>query len=192
VAPPANPWSDDLASPIPRARVSESTSRIAPPTPNAVAPAPAAVVKGLRPSMHTYAVPVHGAPVVSTSAVTSNSPTVAFEIFSRSTVPFQLSPSCAMTTEPTWTPPPATCTVYERSVTRSSAVPATGTFVPDCRGTALPGASCPLVTSTLSMDAVQGPSIVATAWEGNSDSHATARAADRPSSAKTRLMTALR
>jgi hypothetical protein len=53
VAPPANPWSEDRASPIPRARVNESTSKIAPPTPNAVAPAPAAVVNGLRPSMQT-------------------------------------------------------------------------------------------------------------------------------------------
>jgi len=138
--------------------------------------------------MHTYAVPVHGAPVVSTSAVTSNRPTVAFEIFPRSTVPFQLRPSCAMTTEPTWTPPPATCTVYEKSVTRDSAVPATGTFVPDCSGTALFGSSWPSVTLTLSMDAVQGPSTVAIACEGNSESHATARAADKPSSAKTRLM----
>jgi hypothetical protein len=35
------------------------------------------------------------------SAVTSNRPTVAFEIFSRSTVPFQLRQSCAITTDPT-------------------------------------------------------------------------------------------
>jgi hypothetical protein len=33
------PWRDDRAGPILRARVNESTSRIAPPRPNAVAPA---------------------------------------------------------------------------------------------------------------------------------------------------------
>ena len=91
--------------------MNDSTSRIPPPTPIAVAPAPAAVVKGLRPSMHTYATPLQSCPVVCTSAVTSNSPTVAFEIDSRSTVPDQLKPFSAIVTVPTCTPPPAMCTV---------------------------------------------------------------------------------
>jgi hypothetical protein len=49
--------------------------------------------------------------MVCTSVVTSNRPTVALEIDSRSTVPDQLRPSWAIVTMPTCISPPAMCTV---------------------------------------------------------------------------------
>jgi hypothetical protein len=77
-------------------------------------------------------------------------------------------------------------------VTRDCAVPSIGTCEPDCKGTALPGAPCPFVTSTPSIEAVQGPVTVARACEGSIEIHATAKVADRPKSANARLMTELR
>ena len=172
--------------------MNDSTRRTPPPSPTAVAPAPATVVKGLRPSTHTYATPLQSWPVVCTSVVTSNRPTVALEIDSRSTVPDQPRPSWAMVTVPTCTSPPAMCTVYVRSVTRDRAVPSIGTSEPDWSGTAPPGASCPDVTSTPSIETVQGPVTVAMACDGSSAIQATAMAADDPKSANARLMTAQR
>ena len=77
-------------------------------------------------------------------------------------------------------------------MTRASAVPATGTFEPDCKATAVSGASCPLVTFTPSIEAVHGPVTVATACDGSIEIHATAKVADKPKSANARLMTAPR
>jgi hypothetical protein len=74
-------------------------------------------------------------------------------------------------------------------VTRDCAVPSTGTYEPDCKGTALPGAPCPFVTSTPSIDAVHGPVTDARACEGSIEIHATAKVAERPKSANARLMT---
>ncbi len=53
VAPPAKPWTAERVAPMPPPRTSDSARRIPPPTASAVAPAPAAVVNGLRPSTHT-------------------------------------------------------------------------------------------------------------------------------------------
>jgi len=192
VAPPAKPWTPARAPPILPARVRERPSSRTPPTPSAVAPAPAAVVSGLRPSMHTYATPVQSPASVSTSAVTSNNPTVALEIFSRSTVPLQLSPSPDTITVPTCTLPPATCTVYERSRMRPCAVPATGICSPLWSGTAVSGASWPFVTLTPSIEAVQGPSTVAIARVGRRASHASANIAAKPNNATARLIVRLR
>jgi hypothetical protein len=134
VARPANPCKGARAAPSLRALVSDSTRRTPPPAPTTVAPAPATVVKGFRSSTHTYATPLQPRPVVCTSTVTSNRPTVTSEIDSRSTVPDQPRPSSAIVTVPTCTSPPAMCTVYVRSVTRDCAVPSTGTREPDRSG----------------------------------------------------------
>jgi hypothetical protein len=82
--------------------------------------------------------------------------------------------------------------LYVRSVTRTDAVPSTGICEPVCSGTALPGASCPDVTSTPSIETVQGPTTVARACGGSSEIHATAKVADNPKSANARLMNAQR
>jgi hypothetical protein len=77
-------------------------------------------------------------------------------------------------------------------VTRDGVVPPIWTREPDCTGTALPGASCPDVTSTPPIEAVQGPVKVATACDGSNEIQATAKVAEAPTSTRARLMTAPR